>query len=130
MENKRILRNSAICNHCKEEIISKHGHDYVTCKCGTVSVDGGQNYLRRLFKENADYKDTSIYDDGEHNTRRENLKWGVNYTKEMKRLPQTEWRIIKDLETEHIEAILDGGYARNNSYYEQIFKDELYWRTL
>ena len=42
--------------------------------------------------------------------------WGVNYTKDMVKLPETEWRLIKDLETSHIEAILDGGYTGNQEY--------------
>jgi hypothetical protein len=29
-------------------IISKHRHDFVTCTCGAISVDGGQAYLRRV----------------------------------------------------------------------------------
>jgi hypothetical protein len=29
-------------------IISKHRHDFVTCTCGAISVDGGQDYLRRV----------------------------------------------------------------------------------
>ena len=32
---------------CEEEIESVHRHDFVTCKCGNVSVDGGKDYLRR-----------------------------------------------------------------------------------
>jgi hypothetical protein len=27
--------------------VSKHRHDFVTCSCGTISVDGGQEYLKR-----------------------------------------------------------------------------------
>lgn len=51
--------------------------------------------------------------------------WGVNYTKDMKRLPETKWTLIKDLETDHIEDILDGEYVRNGSKYYKLFKDEL-----
>jgi hypothetical protein len=29
-------------------IVSKHRHDFVTCTCGAISVDGGQAYLRRV----------------------------------------------------------------------------------
>ena len=51
--------------------------------------------------------------------------WGVNYTKDMERLPETKWTLIKDLETDHIEAILDGEYMRSGSKYYKLFKDEL-----
>ena len=29
-------------------IVSKHRHNFVTCTCGAISVDGGQEYLRRV----------------------------------------------------------------------------------
>lgn len=43
-----IVQNAVICNKCDDFIFSKHRHDFVTCKCGNVSVDGGQSYLRRV----------------------------------------------------------------------------------
>jgi hypothetical protein len=43
-----IVQNAVICNKCDDFIVSKHRHDFVTCKCGNVSVDGGQSYLRRV----------------------------------------------------------------------------------
>lgn len=43
-----IVQNAATCNKCDDFIVSKHRHDFVTCKCGAISVDGGQAYLRRV----------------------------------------------------------------------------------
>ena len=43
----------------------------------------------------------------------------------MERLPETKWTLIKDLETDHIEAILDGEYVREDSKYYKFFTDEL-----
>lgn len=34
------------CNHCKDEIYSMHRHDLVSCKCGKIFVDGGDDYMR------------------------------------------------------------------------------------
>ena len=45
-----IVQNAAVCNQCDDFIVSKHRHDFVTCKCGAISVDGGQEYLRRVGK--------------------------------------------------------------------------------
>lgn len=42
-----ILRNAAECARCGDVIESKHRHDFVTCKCGAISVDGGKAYLKR-----------------------------------------------------------------------------------
>ena len=43
-----IVQNAVICLSCGDTIISKHRHDFVTCTCGAISVDGGQEYLRRV----------------------------------------------------------------------------------
>lgn len=34
------------CPYCKDQIWSRHTHDFRTCKCGKVFVDGGRDYLR------------------------------------------------------------------------------------
>ncbi len=44
---KKILVNKIRCNKCGDEIESTYRHDFVTCKCGACSVDGGKDYLRR-----------------------------------------------------------------------------------
>ena len=59
----RIIENSAKCLKCGDKIVSKHRHDYVTCSCGNVSVDGGLDYCRRVFKDMETWIDTSILED-------------------------------------------------------------------
>ena len=59
-EQKILVRNAIRCNICGEEIESKHRHDFVTCKCGACSVDGGHDYLRRCFKSPGCFTDISI----------------------------------------------------------------------
>lgn len=34
------------CNKCKDIIQSKHRHDFVTCKCGAIAIDGGSDYTK------------------------------------------------------------------------------------
>lgn len=51
-----IIKNAIRCNICGEEIVSKHRHDFVTCKCGACSVDGGHDYLQ--FREKVQGKIT------------------------------------------------------------------------
>ncbi len=48
MNNYKILKNAARCLKCKEEIESKHRHDFRWCACGSIAVDGGLDYLRRI----------------------------------------------------------------------------------
>ncbi len=45
----RIIKNSIQCKHCGDIIESKTRRDYVRCKCGRCSVDGGKDYLERGF---------------------------------------------------------------------------------
>lgn len=34
------------CKKCKDIIESKHRHDFCKCRCGAISIDGGNNYTR------------------------------------------------------------------------------------
>lgn len=38
-----------VCERCLDVIVSKHRHDFVTCSCGGVSVDGGSDYLKVMW---------------------------------------------------------------------------------
>ncbi len=58
-----IIRNSARCLRCGDHIESKHVHDFVTCKCGAISVDGGKEYFKRSAEDLGLIEDTSIVDD-------------------------------------------------------------------
>ncbi|QSQ14071.1 DUF7695 domain-containing protein [Myxococcus landrumensis] len=44
--NQRILRNSAKCKRCGDEVV----HMMAWCSCRKVGVDGGHEYIRRLGK--------------------------------------------------------------------------------
>lgn len=39
------------CPHCQDRIRSMHRHDFVTCKCGKTSVDGGGEYDRMSWRD-------------------------------------------------------------------------------
>lgn len=74
MEN-RIILNRAKCNKCDDIITSYHRHDYVSCKCGAVAVDGGTEYLKRTG-EISDVTEMSIYSSAPYETIRENYHRG------------------------------------------------------
>lgn len=42
-----LRRNAAECKKCGDVIESRSVHDWVSCKCGEIFVDGGLAYLRR-----------------------------------------------------------------------------------
>ena len=60
MDGRRLVRNAVKCNKCGDVIESKHVHDFVSCSCGNVSVDGGLDYTRRVFRTE-DWTDMSEY---------------------------------------------------------------------
>lgn len=45
MTNGKI-RNRARCLKCGDIIESKYRHDFVKCSCGSIFVDGGNDYWR------------------------------------------------------------------------------------
>ena len=59
---EKIKLNRIRCKLCGDIITSTHVHDFKFCKCGSVAVDGGHDYLRRCgYRE--DYEDLSIVED-------------------------------------------------------------------
>ena len=48
MREKQIALNKGFCGSCNEELVSYHRHDFVTCSCGSSSLDGGNDYIRLL----------------------------------------------------------------------------------
>lgn len=54
-----IITNKIQCNSCQDIIESLTVHDFKWCKCGLIAVDGGKEYLRRVYNNSADYTDLS-----------------------------------------------------------------------
>ena len=109
---------------------SKHRHDYVSHTDANgeyYMVDGGKDYLKRSINI-IPAIDLTIEDDGTHELRRKYLTWGNNYDKDMNRLPETIYNPIMNMTSDHIQAILDGNWAKNNPFYEELFKEELKFR--
>lgn len=59
-----IFENKAKCLKCGDVIVSKNRHDYVSCHCGNLSVDGGSWYAKRGFHEEDSWEELSTnYED-------------------------------------------------------------------
>lgn len=56
----KILLNKVRCNLCGEEIESKSTHHFVFCKCKSVGVDGGLDYLKRTAPTRESFSELSI----------------------------------------------------------------------
>jgi len=103
---------------------SRHRHDYREYKQEDgrfYMIDGGLHYSRRCGK---DYIDLCVYTDDPHDKIREHFAWGRNYDKNGKKLPQTEYILLKDLEDDHVKTLcyytLKGFPAKIN----KVFVDE------
>ena len=60
MEKKEeIISNKIKCKKCGDVIESKSTNDLKRCSCGTVAVDGGKDYLKRIGTEE-EYEELSI----------------------------------------------------------------------
>jgi hypothetical protein len=46
---RKIIKNAIRCLSCRDIIESKSIHDFKTCNCCKVSVDGGHDYLQRSY---------------------------------------------------------------------------------
>lgn len=57
---QKILVNKIKCKKCGDVIESKSRHDFKSCSCGAVSVDGGLDYIRRCGEED-DYEELSVF---------------------------------------------------------------------
>lgn len=117
-----ILKNSAICNNCNQEIVSRHKHDYITCSCGQLSIDGGSSYLKRNSNH---YVDTSLSSNDDFDKIRNEFEWG---TKGIDGKQPLQYIKLKDMEATHIESILATQFLLAKEI-KDIFKKELDIRT-
>ena len=106
-------------------LTSYNRHDYKeykdTITKEVLMVDGGTDYVRRNI---GTYEELSVYDDGTHTTRRSAVHWGTR-GKDNKQ-PLT-YKPIKDLDSDHIEAILRT-QTQISEFYKEVFKEELKYR--
>jgi hypothetical protein len=106
---------------------SKHLHDYVeyTDKNGLeYMVDGGCAYLRRIVQDEAPYEELSLYAHDDHSLVREHFHWGTRGKDGRQPL---KWVALKDLTTDHIEAIIETQTHISNEL-KMIFVRELVGR--
>lgn len=59
MRASLIRHNRARCRKCGDVIESRARHNLVQCSCGSLTVDGGQEYLRRQCGSFEGYEELS-----------------------------------------------------------------------
>lgn len=64
LESGRLIirSNRAKCKLCGDIVESVAVHDFTTCKCGNLSVDGGLMYIKRCFKKPNSFIELSDFD--------------------------------------------------------------------
>lgn len=40
------MKEGIRCKNCGDEIFSYHRHDFKRCNCGSVAIDGGDDYTK------------------------------------------------------------------------------------
>lgn len=55
-----IYSNAAKCLSCLEVVRSKNRHDFTSCSCGTLTVDGGSWYAKRIG-DRTKWEDMVVY---------------------------------------------------------------------
>lgn len=74
-----IIKNRIKCRTCGDIIESVYRHDFRSCSCGRVAVDGGHDYLRRGYIDSrADYEELSVFAPDEEMTARELIEKNKN----------------------------------------------------
>jgi len=125
---EKILRNAIRTPDCTV-LESKHRHDYRTYRDEVSDelymVDGGLDYLKRSVNSVA-ADDWSVTSKDDFEVVREVFTWG-SYGKDGKQ-PRTEVR-LDDMTTEHIQAILDTQRHIRGTVVQQLFKQELLYRS-
>lgn len=117
-----LLLNKAMCDNCHEVIKSKHRHDFVSCSCGNLSVDGGMDYCKRNFGEHG-YTELSMYaNEDDIETIRKYFTWG-SYGIEGNE-PRKDI-LLKDLTDEHLQDIISTQKHIKGTIVEKFFNLEV-----
>ena len=121
-----IILNRAKCNKYGDIITSYHGHDYVSCKCGLITVDGGTNYLKRTG-ELSDAIEMSIDSSSPFEVIRENYHRGgrgKNGDEPLKWVPMSE------MSDEWLLACIEynDDRGKGKSFANKMYKKEIKFR--
>lgn len=122
-----VLLISAIITPDGTRLESTYRHDYQThvdANGEEYMIDGGTDYIRRSLNV-ARATDAFVYTNDTHEVIREAFKWGT-YGKYGEQ--PLEMKLLKSLDTEHIEAILLT-QKQLKSHITKVFEDELDYRN-
>jgi hypothetical protein len=58
--NKYRYQEAVHCLLCDDVVYSINRHDYHSCSCGKVSIDGGRDYTKLAFSDGASFDEVTI----------------------------------------------------------------------
>lgn len=92
------MRNRAKCKLCGDVIESKQRHDYITCSCGEITIDGGKEYRHASFKNIENFM--CVDDEGNEivPTYSENTSKDENTPEESFRTKPTKEELLQELD--------------------------------
>lgn len=127
MLTDQIIYNAIECPD--GTVLESHGrHDYAMHQDATTAevymVDGGKDYLRRSLNK-VPARELSVYNSDSFEVKRQVFAWG-SYGKDGKQ--PKHWIKLKDMELQHIMAILETQQHIYGTYVEDLFLKELEWR--
>ena len=115
------MRNRAKCKLCKDVLESFHRHDYVTCSCGQISIDGGNDYYKAAALDWANF----IRVDDEDNeiipkVVDENMPLDKGFSEETLSKPITKKDLLNQLNSmvENIERLPDVAMTLPINHYD------------
>jgi hypothetical protein len=109
-------------------LTSYYRHDYVTHTDENgehYMTDGGSAYLRRSLNK-VPAEDLTVYMTDDHEANRQAFHWG---TRGVNGDQPVQWKPVADLDTDHIEAILETQAHIRGSFVEELMKAELDYRN-
>lgn len=104
---------------------SKHRHDFVQDEHGNFLDGGLEGYMRVGGADLTHWENLCVYSDDPHEKKREAFFWGT-YGPNGEYHP-VKWLLLKDMEIDHIEAILDNQRFLPD-HIKDMFIDEIEYR--
>jgi len=117
-----LVRNAIHCPNCDDVIESRSVHEYVTCKCGECSTDGGLEYIHRSKAGIG----LQLYSTDPHEIIREHVKRHGYGKIGASDYGTYRFTLLKDMTDEHLNALLS--YCKPKDEYLPIYKNEIEYR--
>lgn len=126
----RLVYNAIKCKKCGDVIISRTVHDFVRCKCGTITNDGGLEYQHISYKTDTmeeSVENLAVYSDAPFEEIRKVYCRGGRGKSGRELLT---WVPLCEMNDEWVKAAIVYNEERDmeNSFANKMYKKELKYR--